>query len=93
MSDGSDKWRLNVIKREIPIFNSIDKDMHWFISRFTPITKSARLTSMWIAKLIIGDSIISQKKELLTKILYNYKAILGLDFTEMRKVKKEVALP
>ena len=33
----------------------------------------------------------SQEKDLLTEMLYNREAVLAWDFTEMGKVKKEVA--
>ncbi len=35
---------------------------------------------------------ISQEKDLLTKILYNREAVFVWDFIEMEKVKKEMAL-
>lgn len=43
--------------------------------------------------MIIGDSIIEQEKELLTEILYNRKAVLAWDFTDMGKIKREVSSP
>ena len=42
--------------------------------------------------MIIGDGLIEQEKEVLTKMLYNKEAVLAWDFTEIRKVKRKVAL-
>lgn len=35
----------------------------------------------------------SEEKEVLTEMLYNREAVLAWDFSEMGKVKKEVAPP
>ncbi len=78
-------------KKEIPILDPIDKYTHWLIPKFTPIAKGARLTPKRLAKMIIGDGITSHKKDLLTEMLYNREAIIAWDFTEMGKVKKEMA--
>ncbi len=40
----------------------------------------------------IGDGMISQEKDLLTKMFYNREVVFAWDFTETGKVKKEVAL-
>ena len=79
------------MKKEILIFNSIDKYIHWLILKFTLIAKRARFTLERLAKMIIGNGMISQEKDLLTEMLYNLKAVLVWDFTEMEKVKKKVA--
>ena len=41
--------------------------------------------------MITGNSITLQKKKVLTKVLYNQKAVLAWDFSKMGKVKKEVS--
>lgn len=56
------------MKNKIPILNFINKYTYWLIPKFTSITKRTRLTPKQLAKLIIGDGMISQKKDLLTKI-------------------------
>ena len=43
--------------------------------------------------MIIRDERTEQEKEVLNKMLYNRKAVLVWDFTEMGKVKREVAPP
>ena len=89
--DGSDAWRFDAIKREIFILNPTDKYTHWLISKFTLIAKVARLTPEWLGKMIIKESMTAQEKEVLTKKLYNREAVLAWNFTEMGKVKREVA--
>ncbi len=42
--DGSDTWKVNAMKKEIPIFDPIDKYTHWLIPKFTPIAKRVRRT-------------------------------------------------
>lgn len=42
--------------------------------------------------MIIGDGMTFQEKDLLTKMLYNQEVILAWDFTEIGKIKKELAL-
>ena len=89
--DGSDAWRVNAIKKEIPILDLTDKYTHWLIPKFTPIAKGARLIPERLAKMIIGDGMTIEEKNVLTEMLYNREAVLAWDFTEIRKVKREVA--
>lgn len=61
LSDGSklnksDTWRLDVIKREIPILDPADKYIYWLILKFTFIAKIARLTPKRLDKIIIEKS-------------------------------------
>ena len=67
-SDGSDIWKVNAMKKEIPILYPTNKYTHWLIPKFTPIAKGARLTPERLAKMIIGDGMISQEKDLLTEM-------------------------
>ena len=70
-SDGSDTWKVNAIKKKVPIFDPTDKYSHWLIPKFTPSAKRARLTHECLAKMIVGDSITAKEKDVLTKMLYN----------------------
>lgn len=88
--DGSNDWKVNAIKNKVPILDSNDKYSYWLISKFIPIAKRARLTLERLPKMIIGDSMTRQEKEVLTKILYNQEAVLVCDFLEMGKIKKKV---
>ena len=61
-----------------------------YIPKFTSIAKKARLTSKQLVKIIIGDGMTSQEKDLLVEMLYNREVVLIWDFTKIGKVKKEV---
>lgn len=65
--DRRDTWRLEVIEKEIPILDPINKYMHWLILKFIPIAKGSRLTPEQVGKMIIGDNITKQKKKFLLK--------------------------
>lgn len=84
--DGSDARKF--MSKKISIFNPIDYYMHWFIVKFTPIVKSARLTPKQLAKMIHRDDMIAQEKDWLIEMFYNRKAVLVSDFTEIEKVRK-----
>ncbi len=61
---------INAMKKEIPILDPIDKYTSWLKPKFTLIAKRARLTLKRLTKMIIGDDMISQKRDLLTEMLY-----------------------
>lgn len=65
------------MKRKIPILDLVNKYIHCLIRKFTLIAKRARLTSERLNKMIIGDSIIAQKKDILIKKLYNREVVLA----------------
>lgn len=69
--DGNNTWRVNTIKKEIPIFEFIDKYTHWLIPKFILIPKEAKLTSKRLAKMIIENGMSFQEKDLFTEMLYN----------------------
>ena len=89
--DGSDTWTLDTIKKKTSILDPTNKYTHWLIPKFIPLAKGARLIPKRLGKMIIGEGMTAQEKEVLTEILYNRKAVLAWDFIEMRKVKIEVA--
>lgn len=82
---------MDAIKKETPILNLAEKYTYWLIPKFTSITKEARFTPKQLGKIVIREGMTAQEKEVFTKIFYNREAILAWNFTEMRKVKREVA--
>lgn len=76
------------MKKEISILNPIDEYINWLIPKFISIAKRSSLISQQLAKIIISDSMTSQKIDWPTKILYNREIVLVWDFTEMSKIKK-----
>ena len=75
-SDRSDTWRVNVMKKEIPILDLINKNTYWLISKFTLIAKGARLTPEQLVKITIGDSRTSQEKDVFIEMFYNREVVL-----------------
>ena len=73
--DGTDAWRLDVIKREILILDHTDKYTHWLIPKFTLIAKGAMITPEQLSKMVIGEGMTTQEKGVLTEMLYNRKAV------------------
>lgn len=59
--DRSNIWKVNAIKKEIPIVDSTDKYIHWIIYKFTLIAKRVILTTKRLAKMIILDVMTSQE--------------------------------
>ena len=57
---------------------------------FTPIAKGARLTVKRLEKMIIGNKMTKQKKDIFAETLYNRKAVLAWVFTKIGKLKREV---
>ncbi len=68
---------MDAIKRKIPILDPTDKYTYWLIPKFTPIVKGAMLTPERKGKMIIGEGMTAQEKEVLTEMLYNREAILA----------------
>lgn len=64
------------MKKEIPNFDLTDKYIPWLILIFIFIIKKTKVTFEWLVKMIISNSITSQKKDLYTKMLYNQETIL-----------------
>ena len=76
-SDGNNTWRVNAIKKEVSSLDLTDKYTYWLIPKFIFIAKKARLTSKQLGKMIIGDGMTKQEKEVFTKMLYNREAVLA----------------
>lgn len=75
--DGSDAWKVNAIKKKVPILDPTDKYTYWLIPKFTSIVKKARFTPEQLGKMIIRDKITKQEKNVFTEMLYNRKAVLA----------------
>ena len=66
-----------MIKKEITILNLTNKYIHWLISKFILIAKRTRLTFERLEKMIIGEGMIAQEKEIFIKILKNREVVLA----------------
>jgi hypothetical protein len=66
---------------------------HLLISKFSAISREARLIPERLAKMKIGKELLEIKKDLLTEMLYNRETALAWDFTHCGRVRPEVTLP
>jgi hypothetical protein len=62
------------------------------ISKFSIISREARLISKRFAKIKFGEKLLKTEKDFLTEMLYNRKAALVWDFTYCGRVRPEVTL-
>jgi hypothetical protein len=62
------------------------------ISKFSIISREARLIFERFAEIKIEKELLKIKKDLLTKILYNRKAALAWDFIHCKRMRPEVTL-
>jgi hypothetical protein len=65
----------------------------WLTPKFSDIPKGSRLIEERIEALVVGDSLWSKEKELFIEMLYNWEKALAFDFSEIGKVKPDVAPP
>jgi hypothetical protein len=57
------------------------------------VRKGTRLTEEQIKDLVVGDSLWPKEKEVFLEMLYNQEKAITFDFSHIRKVKPDVALP
>ncbi len=81
---------LTQIKLNITEMKS-EKYDHWLFFKFFKIAWEFRLTSKWAKRMICNDALTLQEKNLLLKMLFNKKAIMIWNFSEMRKIKDIVS--
>ena len=65
----------------------------WITPKFSDIQKGSRLIEERIKDLIVGDSLWPKERELFLEVLYNREKALAFDFTDIGKVKPDVAPP
>jgi hypothetical protein len=63
------------------------------ISKFSIISRKARLIFKRLAGIKIEKELFKIKKDLLTEILYNRKTALAWDFTHYKKIRAKIVLP
>jgi hypothetical protein len=62
------------------------------ISKFSAISREARLIPERFTEIKIGKKLLKSEKDLLTEMLYNRKAALAWDFTHCEKVRSKITL-
>lgn len=99
-SDGSTtlitrEWKLQAIQDAKDKGLDQPREPHdkFFIPKFSSIKKGSRLTEERKSKLIIGDFMTAEEKNLLTNMLFNREAALAWTFAEKGSLDTKVAPP
>ena len=67
--------------------------LEWITLKFSDIRKGTWLTNKRIKDLIVEDSLWLKEKEVFLEMLYNQEKAITFDFSHIRKVRLDVALP
>lgn len=92
---GREDWKAKAIKekQEHRKDRPVGKYDHWLIPKFSDIERGSRLTPERIKRMIVGEELSPQERDLLLEMLYNREAALAWDLSEIGRVKEDVAPP
>jgi RNase H-like domain found in reverse transcriptase/Integrase zinc binding domain/Reverse transcriptase (RNA-dependent DNA polymerase) len=65
----------------------------WITPKFSAIARGARLTPERADRMIVGEDLTDKERDVMLEMLYNREAALAWDFSEIGKVKEDVAPP
>jgi hypothetical protein len=83
-------WKNNIIKKKKYFKNLIDQFAEFFISKFSELTKKARLKSERIQRMQIENELLKREKELLLKMLFNREIAFFWDFIEKDSIRSKI---
>lgn len=88
-------WRARAIQREraTGIGRTKYKYDKYIQPRHAQFARGTRLTPDRLDKMLIGDFLSAEEKDVLVEILYNREGVLSWEFGEIGKVRAEVAPP
>jgi hypothetical protein len=89
---GRDDW-LKRAREEKPAPKNTGKYGDWLIGRFSDLPRGARLTKERAEKLIIGDELTPEERDVLIEALTNREEALAFDWTHCGTIRPEVAPP
>jgi hypothetical protein len=84
-------WKKNIIKKKNYFKNFIDQFAEFFISKFSELTKKARLKFERIQRMQIENELLKRKKKFLFEMLFNREVALFWDFIEKDLIRSEVS--
>ena len=91
---GKEDWKAEILEQEAKIQTDPNRPYkEWLIPKFSDIPRGSRLTPERLGKMIVGDELTIQERDMLTEMLYNREASLAWEFSEIGKVRPEVAPP
>ncbi len=89
-SDDDASWKKDIIKKKKYFKNFIDQFAEFLISKFSELTKEARLKSERIQRMQIENELLKRERELLLEMLFNREVVLFWDFIEKDSVRSKV---
>ena len=92
---GLNDWRERALAREqaVGLYSAPYRYNQWILPRFTTFKRGTRLTPERLERLLIGDILLSSERDLLIEVLFNREGALAWEFSEMGRIKEEVAPP
>jgi hypothetical protein len=93
---GDINWREKAIAEETARGLYLNKDYpysQWLNPRFSQMAEGARLTPERVERLVIGNSLTPQEKDVALQMLYNREGAFAWEFKEIGHIRKEVAPP
>jgi hypothetical protein len=84
-------WKKNIIKKKEYFKNLIDQFAEFFISKFSELTKKARLKFKRIQRMQIKNELLKWKKELLLEMLFNREIALFWNFIKKDLIRFEIS--
>ena len=92
---GLNDWRERALAREqaAGLYSAPYRYNQWILPRFATFKRGTRLTPERLERLLIGDILLSSERDLLIEVLFNREGALAWEFSEMGRIKEEVAPP
>lgn len=93
--EGLRNWKEEVWRKMQPVPKdpTCQKYDQWFTPKFSTIARGARLTPERVSRVVCGAMLTEQERDVLLEVLYKREAALAWDFTEIGRVREEVAAP
>lgn len=93
--EGLANWKIAIWEQLKPLQmdSSCAKYDQWFTPKFSRIARGARMTPERAERMICGDMLTDQEREVMLEMLYKREAALAWNFDEIGRVRDEVAAP
>ncbi len=83
-------WKKNIIKKKKYFKNVIDQFIEFLISKFSELTKEARLKSERIQRMQTKNKLLKREKELLLEMLFNREIAFFWNFIEKDSIRSKI---
>ncbi len=89
-SDDDASWKKDIIKKKKYFKNLIDQFAEFLISKFSELTKEARLKSERIQRMQIKNELLKREREFLLEMLFNREVVFFWDFIEKDSIRSKI---